>query len=134
MSKTVHTWTVVGDVLISVTTAGPVLDSQWNAWMKDLETKGLKKCIGATIGATELSSLQRKRASEIARDKNIRVAAITDDALVRGIVTAASWFGANIKAYPWTNIPGALKFLEVESPTDQQISIWLQQTRRRFEL
>lgn len=134
MSKTVHTWTVIGDVLVSLTTAGPVIDSQWNGWVKDMETRGVKKCLGATLGATELTSLQRKRASDVARAHKIRVCAITDDALVRGIVTAVSWLGVNIKAFSWSNMPAALQFLEVPPPVDQHIIVWYEQTRRRFEL
>ncbi len=131
MSNATHTWAVIGDVIVSLTTAGAVSDLQWKAWLKELETSGVRKCIGATLGATELTSVQRKLASETTRDRKVKVAAITDEALVRGIVTAASWLGAPIRAYSWSDMAGVMKYLDIVAPLDTKITTWLEQGKRR---
>ena len=131
MSNAIHSWEVIGDVIVSLTTSGKVSDVQWKAWLKDLETSSVKKCIGATLGATELTSIQRKLASESTRDRNVKVAAVTDEALVRGIVTAASWLGAPIRAYSWSDMAGVMKYLNILPPLDQRIITWLEQGKRR---
>lgn len=131
MAKATHVWEVIGDVLVSVTTAGLIPDEQWKGWLKELQTKPLRKCIGATFGATELTSIQRKEGSEAARQRGIKVAVVTDESLVRGIVTAVSWLGAPIRSFSWADMQGAIKYLEILPPLDQRVIHWYQGARHR---
>jgi hypothetical protein len=43
----------------------------------------------------------------------VQVVIITDDVLVRGVVTAVSWLGANVKSFAWKDIDRAFARLGV---------------------
>lgn len=133
MSKATHVWEVVGDVLISLTTAGLIPDDQWKGWLKALQSKPVRKCIGATFGATEITSLMRKEASETSKQRGIKVAVVTDESLVRGIVTAASWLGAPINSFSWANFDDATKWLDVPAVQASALRHWLDDAKRRLK-
>jgi hypothetical protein len=60
------------------------------------------------------SSLQRKQGAEVLKTRKIRVAVVTEEALVRGFVTAIGWLGVNTSAFSWGNLKAALAFLEID--------------------
>lgn len=103
---------ILQDLFISIS-AGTVDDETWKDYIRCLQLPAVAKHIGASVGKTEVSSVQRKEAAEILKRRGIRVAAVTDDTLVRGLVTAISWLGANISAFSWTNARDALKDLGI---------------------
>ena len=106
-------WSVVGDLMISLSTVGVLPDEPWNEFIKEMKVKPIKRYIGTTVGPTEASSLQRKAAADVFKEKAIPAVVITDEALVRGLVTAVSWFGPDIKAFAWADLPKAMKHLRV---------------------
>ena len=120
-------------MLISLTTSGMIPDDQWKGWLKDLQTRPVRKCIGATFGATEITSLMRKEATETTRRRDIKVAVVTDESLVRGIVTAARWIGAPINSFSWVNAKDAMKWLEVTPPLEAKLMHWLDENRRKLK-
>jgi hypothetical protein len=121
MKNAVMKWTVVADVFIHHTTAGPIPDSVYDLFVKDLKSKPYTKFLGSSTGAAEVTSLQRKSASEALRARNIPSAVITDERLVRGIVTAASWLGVNIKSFSWTEARDAIKHLGVAREHEDRV-------------
>src|SRR6185503_12133140 len=77
-------------------------------------TKPIAECSSLSIiGAGELTSVQRTTATEILKKRGIIMAVVRDEQLVRGMVTAASWMGAKIKAFSWTGLDDALDYLKV---------------------
>ncbi len=133
MAKATHVWAVIEDVLISLTTSGMIPDDQWKGWLRDLQTRPVRKCIGVTYGATEITSLMRKEATETTRRRDIKVAVVTDESLVRGIVTAARWIGAPINSFSWSNTTDAMKWLEVAPPLEVKLMHWLDENKRRLK-
>ncbi len=131
MAHADHSWEILNDVLVSLTTAGPIPDHRWKPFLDDLKLKGVRRYLGASLGATELTSLQRKEAAEAVRDRRIKTAVVTDERLVRGIVTAASWLGAPIRSFSWADIQGVMKYLEIEAPLDERVSSWILKARLR---
>lgn len=114
-------WRRLGDVMICVSGSGEVSDETWSRYLDSLEHESVKKYIGVTIGTTQLKSTQRKSGTETLKRRGIRPAVVTDDRLVRGIVTAASWLGLEVKAFSTTELERALEWLEVDAELSSQI-------------
>jgi hypothetical protein len=113
-THTVQRWAVVHDLFISVTSPGKVSDEDWQKFMQAFRASSATKYLAGIFGGTaEVSSVQRKQAAELLRSRGIRTAVVTDDTLVRGLVTAVGWLGANVNAFAWTDTKGALKYLGV---------------------
>lgn len=117
MSAGVIKWSVVGEVMVVHTTEGRIADEQWNAFVRDIQTKPVHKMLGASTGSTDVTSTQRKLVSEVLASKKVSSVVVTDDRLVRGLATAASWFGVNIKSFSWAEVDKCIKELGV--PADQ---------------
>jgi hypothetical protein len=103
-------WTNIGDLMASVAVASPGKD-EWDRFIADLGSKPITRYISCTVGQGELDSVKRKQASDILSAKKIRVAVVTDERLVRGFVTAASWLGVNIKAFSWMEVKDAIRYV-----------------------
>ena len=58
---------------------------------------------------------------------------VTDDKLVRGILTAISWFGGNVKAYPWAELKAAIQYLKIPSHSEDRVESLAAELRRRCE-
>lgn len=125
MKQSVMKWAVVGEVLVAHTTEGAVPDETWNSFVKDIETKPVRKFVGASTGATEVSSTQRKTASAALSAKKVSSFVITDDRLVRGVATAASWLGVDIKSFSWAELDKCIKHLGIDAETGHQVAATL---------
>jgi len=107
----------MGDLLISCVTGGQLTNEDVDAWVEALKAKQVKKYLAIADGALEMTSVQRK--AGIDAGKRLRVALITDDRLVRGIATAASWFGVDMKAFPHSELSLAIKNLGAQEMEGQ---------------
>jgi hypothetical protein len=102
------TWKVVSRVLVAHATEGPVDNGLYNRFVEDMRTQDIKAYLAGTTGSAELTSVQRKAASEVLKDRGIRTFIVTDSRIVRGIVTAASWLGVNAQSFSWNEIDSAV--------------------------
>lgn len=109
-------WTTLGDLMIGYGTAGKVDNDVWTAYVQDLETKPISRYLGIMNGSFEVNSIQRKASADAAKKRKIKVVIVTDDRLVRGLVTAVSWMGTDIKAFSASETAEALKYLKVTGP------------------
>lgn len=114
-------WVVVDDVLVTFATPGEIDNQVLTAWSKDIKTKPVAKLLGANVGVVEANSAQRKLAVDTVKGKNVPVAIVSDQALTRGIVTAASWLGANIRAFSWKELREATQFLQILPPLQDKV-------------
>jgi hypothetical protein len=113
MTEAIFKWVKQGDVMVAVNTAGNLGDELWARFMEDLSALDYKCHIGASMGILELSAAQRKQAATALRGNGVQVVVITDDVLVRGVVTAVSWLGANVKSFAWKDTDRAFARLGV---------------------
>lgn len=113
MAESVFKWIKDGEVMIAVNTAGKISDETWAAFIEEFQGSDFRCYIGASLGILEVSSVQRKQAAETIRHNSISVAIITDDILVRGVVTAVSWLGANARSFAWKDIDRAFERLDL---------------------
>lgn len=123
MTEAIFKWVKEGDVMVAVNTAGNLGDELWGRFMVDLSAVDYKCHIGASLGILELSATQRKQAASALRGNGVQVVVITDDVLVRGVVTAVSWLGANVKSFAWKDIDRAFARLSVLERKDTLMPI-----------
>lgn len=76
---------------------------------------------GRTPGARQRASMH-----ELVAKRSLRVAVLTDSALVRGAATALRWFGAPVECFPEASLDAALEFLGIPA---ERLSL----ARQRFE-
>ncbi|PRQ06931.1 hypothetical protein [Enhygromyxa salina] len=109
MGECVFKWIKDGDLMVAVNTAGNISDEVWEGFVAELGADDFKYYIGCSLGILEVSAAQRKQAAVALRSNKVAVAIITDDVLVRGVVTAVSWLGANVKSFAWKDFDRALE-------------------------
>ena len=114
MAECVFKWVKDGDVMIGVNTTGKISDEDWSAFMAEFGASDYKIYMGFSLGILEVSSAQRKQSAAAIRENGTSVIVITDEVLVRGIVTAVSWLGANVKSFPWRDVDRALQYADLE--------------------
>lgn len=123
MKESVFKLEVVDDLLISFGTAGPISDRDWTAYIVHLKMPTIKRYIGASLGATEANSVQRKEVAATIKARGIPVVVVTDANFVRGLVTAISWLGvAKIKAFDWPELGKGLDQLGVTGAQHENAS------------
>ena len=123
MAESIFKWVKRGDVMVNVNTAGNMGDELWSEFVAELGADDYKVYIGASLGILEVSAAQRKDAAAALRNNGVAVAIITDDVLVRGVVTAVSWLGANVKSFAWKDIERALVRLGVGGQKDEILAL-----------
>jgi hypothetical protein len=120
MKRTALTWESIGDTIV-VVSKGQISDEECSALAKYIKDVPVTKYLGISAGTTEMTSVQRKLLADAVKSRNMRVAVVTDDRLVRGLITAASWLGVNVKAFSIADINDALRHLQVPATMTQRI-------------
>ena len=109
-----------GGLFILLHTHLPPADSEWHPYNQELvrvdQTVGIEKC--GTIVFTDGGSPggpQRKLVADLLKGRASICAVVTANPLVRGAVTALSWFNSKIKAFPPDQVDAALEYIGVQS-------------------
>lgn len=110
-------WQFIENMLLVVSGANDPSDREFAAYQKFCEEKWPASsgyCMVVT-GSGSLNAKQRDWVNKLLKSRKIppRVAIVTDSTIVRGIVTALSWFNAGTKAFPTANISEALAYLDM---------------------
>ncbi|HEX2572824.1 MAG TPA: hypothetical protein VH877_24955 [Polyangia bacterium] len=126
-------WKVIDDILIACSTAGEVPQELWKDLIADVRKHRVTKVIGLSLGQSSISSSQRKEVSELARLQGIRLVNITDDKLVRGIMTALSWLGVNVIAFPMSQLREGIASLKLPLPLQERVYTEAVELRRLTE-
>lgn len=111
--KAVHRFEVVGEVLISFSMDGVISVDSMNLVFDQLRSGKIKTFLATDQGGVEVTSIQRAESAKIVKEMGISIVIITDERIIRGVVTAMSWLGANIKAFSWSDIDKAVTHLQV---------------------
>lgn len=62
------------------------------------------------------NSAQRKSAADILKGRAIPVAIVSHNPVMRGVVTALSWFNPKVRAFAPEALGAAMKYLEIADP------------------
>jgi hypothetical protein len=121
--EAIFKWVKHGDVMVNVNTAGTMSDASWSMFVAELGARDYTRYIGASLGNFEITAVQRKDAAAALRGNGVAVAIVTNDVLVRGLVTAVSWLGANVKSFARADTSRALVWLGVAEREVELLSL-----------
>lgn len=113
-----HDWEINGDVLVAITAPGTIDTATWNKFIESLKKPEVRKVLNFVRGEVTIDAVKRKQAADTVTERKLEVTVVTDNRLTRGVLTAVSWLGANIKAYSWSDMEKALDRIGA-SPTDR---------------
>ncbi len=127
-------WTVKGDLMVSFYRAGPIPDDVWQDYCDTIASPPCRKVLATSIGAVEVSAPQRRQVSDALKRSGVSVAVVTDEPIVRGLMTAVSWLGrVDVKAFPWHKVADAFRHLHPSGITEKQVLDLVDEVRRRVE-
>lgn len=101
---------VVDDVVVSYATPGTLADEDLTRIVEACCADSTRKYLSVSVGEIMVTAKQRAEARKLSR---VRIAAIIDSAVMRGVVTALSWFGVKIAAFAPDRLEHAIAALEV---------------------
>jgi hypothetical protein len=134
MSKVaIFKWKEVGEVMVTAFTSGTVSTETWDAYVRALKTKPIRKTIALGLGTVELSSVQRKYASDVVKERKIVSIVVTNDRFVRGLVTVGAWLGADVKAFPFDELDKAIKYLGLSPQLEGRVAEGIEEIQHAFE-
>lgn len=116
-----YKWVLIDDVAVSVGTNGKMPEEPWKTFVNELNTKPIKKFLCVIIGSIEVTSVQRKLCIDVVNKRRIKAAVVNDSSVVRGIITAASWFSVDVKSFSPDQLLEAVRDLGV--PTNREDAI-----------
>lgn len=125
-----YKWTIVDDCIIAVTTDGKMPDAEWKLFVHEMDTKNIKRYLAYVIGSLDVDSVQRKLGIDVVAKRRIKVSVVNDSAVVRGIITAASWFGVDITSFPPDKVREAVKALGIPENRETAVMVALQTLKR----
>lgn len=133
MSKASIEWVILDDLAVMCASRGDVPNERWLEYMEALRTCRVTRILASTVGPVNLTSLQRKQASEIADQLQITSAVVTDEQIVRGFMTALSWVGVKIKGFSWEDLDQAIQYLQVPSALVDRVVQTAKEQRLRLQ-
>lgn len=113
-------WSFTKGVLVAVHTKPNPTAEEWEAYAVDVEQEmakdGLRGVLIVTAGGGP-NAAQRSRIAKIRGLGPVPTAVVTEAFAVRGIVTALSWLGKDIRAFGRDDVERAIQHLSIE-PAD----------------
>ena len=103
-----------GSVFVVVGPTTPA-ESEWNLLVEAHRRERHQRTLVVTAGGGPTAA-QRKAILDVSGGKGLPAAILTDSVMVRGIVTALSWFVPRVRAYPPDDLQGALAHLDMTMP------------------
>lgn len=121
MSGPPFEWEVVDDIMVTRNRPGDVDDKDWNAYIDTLMKSNVRGTFSLVDGSITITATQRKAAADALTSKKIPAIVIIDNRFSRGILTAISWLGGNIKAFGWKDIEKAVSTVDSSSGTKKKL-------------
>jgi hypothetical protein len=99
--------------LVAYGTASPS-EEEWANYLAMVERHGIERTLQIVVtDGGEPTPSQRRRLSDLLGGRFVPVAVVSPSAVVRGTVTALSWFNRKIKAFPPSELREAIAYLEI---------------------
>ena len=117
----------VGNLGIAVFTANSPTDEEWREMIALVKKADLAKFRGISFsdgGAP--NSAQRKLMNDCTQEFPVPSVVVTSNTLVRGVVTAMSWFNKNMRSFSPDQIDDALRHLNVNDSEFGMIKLEVQ--------
>lgn len=126
--------TVVGEVMLVAHTAKAPSDEEWKVYVEGVVTHDparLRSLVFTDGGAP--NSTQRRVLNEALGGKTSLGAVVSPSTMVRGVVTALSWFNPMIKAFAPGETDEAFRYLGVTDSSDIA-NLWREARKLRVQL
>ena len=115
-----HEWHRVGDVVVTATIGGHIDDQLWDSFLQFIDTNDTRILFCLTNNdVSTITSIQRKKAADVLSRRAFAAVVLTDSRVIRGVLTAMSWLGAQFRPYRWTQIEDAARIV-VADPAEQR--------------
>jgi len=110
-------FSIIGNLMILVHSAHPPTDAEWDEYLAALRARDQEKLrsLAFTDGGAP-NTAQRKALNSILQGKTSTGAVVSPNAMVRGVVTALSWFNAKIKVFSPDEVERAFEYLGIPKP------------------
>lgn len=112
-------------------------DEEWALYLEFTKKNlsNLKRNLIITEGGGP-STMQRGLLNDLLEAQNYKpkISIVTLSRLVRGIVTALSWFNPNVKAFSTIQIPAALDYLEVPKEDHEVVMREIRVLRQKLQI
>lgn len=115
MPNMAYSWR--GDYLLVVHSASPPTEAEWDDYVASIRAHDvvrIRNLVFTDGGAP--NSTQRKQVTEALNGRTVPAAVVSPSNLVRGVVTALSWFNPKIKAFSPNELEQAIKYLGISGP------------------
>jgi len=128
-------WTVEGELMVSFWVPGSIPQAVWQDFCDTLASGATHKLLLASIGAVEFDALQRRQINEALRARPpVAVAVVTDEAVVRGQLTATTWLGhIDVTSFPWHKLTDAYWHLSPRDVSERRALELVDIVRKRAE-
>lgn len=128
-------WTVRGELLVGFFVAGPIASEVWRGWCDAIASGEIKRALLASVGALEIDAAQRRELAEaLQRHAHVSLAVVTDEAIVRGLVTATTWLGRiDVRTFAWHRLVDAVRHLAPRGVSERDVLALVETVRRRAE-
>lgn len=128
-------WTVEGELMVAFYLAGPMPPVVWGDFCDTIASGATHKLLVASIGAVEIDVVQRRQFNEALRNRPpVAVAVVTDEALVRGQMTAMTWLGhIDVTSFAWHKLSEAYRHLSPRDVSERRALELVDIVRQRAE-
>lgn len=121
---------VVDNIVLGAHSKEDPTEEDWESYVaitrKVLDEYGSVKLLVYSLGGGP-NSVQRSKANDVFKERPQHVAVMLNSAILRGVVTALSWFNPKVRAFNLEQLEEACRYLEI---SDAQ----LDQVREAFPL
>jgi len=114
-------WAVIERVVITCTSSGTLEDKVLEAILDDMRKSNVDRSLGLALGSAHMTGIQRRKVVDFMRDRKLKAVLLTDSAIVRGIMTALSWFNDSISGGGLNDLEQALDTLAIEVQQRAQV-------------
>ena len=116
-TRTTMAFRELDGVLVAVHSANAPSDEEWAEYLAFCMRlpSTCWRTLAVTEGGGPNAKQRRRMQEEYLRNHRMRVAVVTDAFVVRGIVTALSWFNKETRWFPSLGLRDALGYLEIRS-------------------
>lgn len=128
-------WIVEGELMVSFYLPGPIAPEVFQDYCDTIASGVVHKLLAASIGAVEIDAAQRRQINQALRGRpQVAVAVVTDEALVRGQVTATAWLGRiDVTTFAWHKLSEAYRHLSPRDVTEARALELVDIVRRSAE-
>jgi hypothetical protein len=122
-----------GETMTMVHTAEAPTDAEWDAMLTHFRAKRAPRVIVFTDGGGP-TILQRGRLNDALGGSVVKTAVVTSSQVIRGIVTALSWFNPGIKSFSPDRAALALTYLGLAATEHDQVMQQVMKLSRQLQI